>query len=753
MNDDFLAAEDGLADALERSEGFQILARALPDALLVVRPNGTIAYASLQTRDYFGRPATDLIGVPLLDLVAKEDRASFPVPITSIQVGTWDFRPASEPDGGRWLNAALLHPNLQGFRGGVLDDALGDCSLVLVRDLLHDHVGARDRTDLLRRSLDATNNLIVVTDPRGGDNPLVIVNDHFLEATGYTREEVIGRNCRFLQCRADGTRDDDQEGVLELTAAVREGRPAHVVLRNYKKDGELFYNELFVSPVFDRNGEVINFIGVQNDVTERILAERNALTQTGLLRAFFDSSPLLMGVVQLDSAGLVHRTANTKAVELYGIEAGEVPGARSSGVGFTESETRKWRAAVEECAETREAVQFETVHPWDDDPEGEGVRTLTITVSPVTDQFESEQGDLYSYTGEDVTLARRRERERGLLAAAVEQAAEPILVTDAAIDAPGPRILYVNRAHQKTFGYTEDEVVGKTPRMFQGPKTDRAVLDRIRRALEAGESTEAETVNYRKDGSEFILQWELAPVRDESGEIRYWVGTQRDMTDRRSLEVEVLEAATREQERMARDLHDGLGQVLVGASFRLQALRRALLQPDADLEAIAGDLERTQGLVAGGLAQARAIARGLAPADVAQGGLMSALSALAADAVEAYGIACSFEADAPIEVVGADGAGHLYRLVQEALSNAVRHGRAETVVIEAVHGPLALEVAIRDDGVGISEDALEDADGLGLRTMRYRARRIGGTLEIQPLAGGGTEVCLRVPTAPEDDAR
>src|SRR3712207_4375343 len=125
-----------------------------------------------------------------------------------------------------------------------------------------------DKLRLLERAVTASTNSIVITDPNLPDDPLVYVNPAFEETTGYAAEEAVGRNCRFLQGE-----DRGQPAVEELRSAVREGRHCTVVLRNYRKDGSLFYNELSIYPVRDEAGRVTNFVGVQNDITERIRAE------------------------------------------------------------------------------------------------------------------------------------------------------------------------------------------------------------------------------------------------------------------------------------------------------------------------------------------------------------------------------------------------------------------------------------------------------------------------------------------------
>ena len=126
-----------------------------------------------------------------------------------------------------------------------------------------------DKLLLLERAVTASTNSIVITDPNQPDNPIVFVNPAFEGTTGYAAEEALGRNCRFLQGE-----DRDQPALGELSAAVHEGRHSTVVLRNYRKDGTLFWNELSIYPVRDEEGRMTNFVGVQNDITARRRAEQ-----------------------------------------------------------------------------------------------------------------------------------------------------------------------------------------------------------------------------------------------------------------------------------------------------------------------------------------------------------------------------------------------------------------------------------------------------------------------------------------------
>lgn len=145
------------------------------------------------------------------------------------------------------------------------------------------------------RAIDASRSGVVITDPHQPDNPIIYVNPAFEQMTGYSAAEVLGRNCRFLQ------RDDrDQPGVDELRAAISQGRDAEVVLRNYRRDGTLFYNELYLSPVHNECGELTHFVGVQIDVTERRRTEEELMRRNTELEAA--RSHLKANVLELAAA-------------------------------------------------------------------------------------------------------------------------------------------------------------------------------------------------------------------------------------------------------------------------------------------------------------------------------------------------------------------------------------------------------------------------------------------------------------------
>ena len=169
---------------------------------------------------------------------------------------------------------------------------------------------------LLDRAVAASSNGIVITDPKVPDNPIVYVNPAFEEISGYTAEEVRGRNCRFLQGGYH-----EQPALDELREALTQERECRVVLRNYRKDGTPFWNELYVSPVHDEDGLLTNFVGVQNDITERRRIEGVLRESEERFRATFEHAAVGAAHVGIDGRWL---RVNRRLSEIVGYEREEL---------------------------------------------------------------------------------------------------------------------------------------------------------------------------------------------------------------------------------------------------------------------------------------------------------------------------------------------------------------------------------------------------------------------------------------------
>lgn len=248
---------------------------------------------------------------------------------------------------------------------------------------------------------------------------------------------------------------------------------------------------------------------------------------------------------------------------------------------------------------------------------------------------------------------------------------EGVIITGPDLDSPGPRIEYVNPAFTRMTGYAHDEVVGRTPRILQGPATDRSVLDRLRRDLQEQGSFSGETVNYRKDGSTYIVEWVISAVRGEDGKPRFWVSALRDVTERRRLEDS--------NRQLIAELQDRVRNVLAVVAT-ITRRTRATTAPDA-----LGD--RLQRRIEG-----FAITQGLITRDLCAGVDLGELVEAQLDELE-------LEGEGRVSVAGprlrlaAKAAEMIGAALHELAANALAHG-----ALRQAEGRVAVNWSIADGG-------------------------------------------------------
>jgi signal transduction histidine kinase len=226
-----------------------------------------------------------------------------------------------------------------------------------------------------------------------------------------------------------------------------------------------------------------------------------------------------------------------------------------------------------------------------------------------------------------------------------------------------------------------------------------------------------------------------------------FTGILRDISRRQALERQVVEIAAQEDQRIGRELHDSVGQELTGLGMMAGALARRLEHGSGAEKELAGKLVQGLNRVH---QQVRALSRELIVAELDAEGLSVALEELAARTREQAGIDCHLDSAEPVSVPDPLMAKHLYRVAQEAVSNALRHGKPSRICLALHSGPDELCLTIRDDGIGMQKPVVPPQadptkDGMGIPTMHYRAAMIGGALQVGPAPGGGTLVSCSVP--------
>jgi two-component system CheB/CheR fusion protein len=344
-----------------------------------------------------------------------------------------------------------------------------------------------------------------------------------------------------------------------------------------------------------------------------------------------------------------------------------------------------------------------------------------------------------------VTSARAAELELKILAeqlrAVVDTAVDGVLMLDAA-----GAILMFNPACKRQFGYSSAEMGGRHIETLM-PAVLQALPDGDERTDSPGErppiaiAARAMTCR-RRDRSTFPAEVSIGETRDT--QVPLFVCIVHDVSERRRLEASVLDAVGQEQRRFASDLHDGLGQELTGLALLLSALAREAPVGDA----LGAELERAHDIAKRALQSSQTIARGLSPIGATEGGLIAALRDLVARLQGSSGpaIGITVVEMAPLGL-GPGVTDHLYRIAQEALSNALRHSHAKTINVTLNIERDQVRLKICDDGRGMRAPGRSPV-GLGLRTMQYRASMIGTRYEITSVEPHGTCVSCECPQSP-----
>lgn len=389
-----------------------------------------------------------------------------------------------------------------------------------------------------------------------------------------------------------------------------------------------------------------------------------------------------------------------------------------------------------------------------------------------------------------------------LLLSAVQQSRDSIIITTAHVSPPGPEIVYVNPAFSEMTGYDTHEVLGKTPRILQGQDTDRALLADLRQHLEDGEPFHGEAINYRKDGTEFYVEWNITPIRNVNQQITHFVAIQRNISDRKLLEEEreqllaqehsarnQAEAANRTKDEFLATLSHELRTPLTPILGWSKVLQTKKL-PQAKLQEALATIEQNakrQAQLVDDLLDLSRIVQGKLHLDLTEVNLIAPIAAaletvrLAADAKS---ISISTQLDATGAIVLGD-AGRIQQIIWNLLTNAIKFtptgGKVE-VRLEGIReqGLGAREqptpnsqsptpnssiarLTVSDTGKGIHPDFLpyvfdrfrqEDSSitrqfgglGLGLSLVRQLVEAHGGTIAADSLGlGKGSTFTVRLP--------
>nr|AML77252.1 putative LOV domain-containing protein [Berberidopsis beckleri] len=397
----------------------------------------------------------------------------------------------------------------------------------------------------LKDALAALQQTFVVSDATKPECPIMYASSGFFTMTGYTSKEVIGRNCRFLQGP-----ETDQNEVAKIRNAVKTGNNYCGRLLNYKKDGTPFWNLLTVTPIKDDNGKAIKFIGMQVEVSKYTEGVNDkALRPNGLPKSLirYDSRQRekALGSITEVVQTVKHPRSYTQALshDITGkheeqenfnidfllpksaeIENMNAPGWQTPQLD-SKSDVSHTNSSQEAGKKSRKSGRNSLM--------GFKGRSLSST-GRLECQPSIEPEVLMT---KDIQLSGswgRAERERDIrqgidLATTLERIEKNFVITDPRL--PDNPIIFASDSFLELTEYTREEILGRNCRFLQGPETDQGTVSKIRDAIQEQREITVQLINYTKSGKKFWNLFHLQPMRDQKGELQYFIGVQLDGSD------------------------------------------------------------------------------------------------------------------------------------------------------------------------------------------------------------------------------
>ncbi|HLF97096.1 MAG TPA: PAS domain S-box protein [Methylococcaceae bacterium] len=589
---------------------------------------------------------------------------------------------------------------------------------------------AEDELSLMFRAIDSSGNGLVITGPEDTDYGIIYANSAFLRMTGYSMQELQGRNCRILQ-----KEDRQQPDIEHLRAALAAGNDGYGVLRNYRKDGGMFWSEIYISPVRDQNERITHFIGVQNDVTERKQTEARLDASAREIEDLYDNAPC--GYHSLGPDGAFLRI-NATELNWLGYTREEVVGKMKATDILTPASRKRFKRnfPVFKRAGHVEDLELEMVR------KDGGILPVMVSATALKDpqgNYLMSRTAVYDISERKLAEAALSEKE-SQYRLAVETTADGFWV----VDRQG-KILEVNNAYLQLSGYSREELLAM--RVFDIEARERAeettaFMDKV---MHTGHDR-FDTLHRAKDGR--IWPVEVIVTYSPLAGGRFFAFL-KDISERigneqtqRNFASHLQSAREEERARISREIHDELGGILASLRLDMRWLARRL---PADAPSHTKTVEMAR-LIEEAAQSVRRISTELRPSILDTLGLLAAIEWHVQQFSRRRNVSCHLSLPMAKHLdIENDRATAVFRILQEALNNVVLHAHARRVDIGIRTDHREITMTVADNGRGISGQKLSSPHSYGLLGMAERARHFGGKITIDSPSGGGTTVMLYMP--------
>src|SRR3984957_5960896 len=564
---------------------------------------------------------------------------------------------------------------------------------------------------------------------------------------GYAENEVIGRPVSIL------VPVDRQDEAPEILDRVAQGESfSHYETLRRRKDGQEIHVSLTISPIRNWEGRIVGASAIARDITERKRIDEALRQSEKRFAAFMANMPAFAWIKDVQGR-YVYVNQMMEKVDQY-----------STGwCGKTDAEIWPSEIAAHYTANDQKVITsrkaLQTVEPYS--LEGEQ-RCVLVSKFPIFD----ETGAVVMVGGASVEITERVRTEEALRESEerFRELAENIDEVFWMSDPKNTRIIYVSPAYERIWGRSRDSLYAFPKSWTEAihPEDKGRVVERIaNRELQGSHH-----LNYRiarPDGSIRRIRDRGFPVYDASGNIVRIAGISEDVTQSKEAEEALQQANSQlhilsrrlfqvqedERRHLARELHDQIGQALMAAKIDLQAAQRL-----EERTAIVRRLDDIIALIERLLHEARQLSLDLRPPLLDDLGLVPALRWCLDQQAQRADLRVEFFADSALERVDAAIETSCFRVAQEALTNVVRHARAQTVSVELHRTPEALHLVVRDDGIGFDVMTAEQQGvSLGLLGMRERVTLLGGEMDCKSAPGRGTEIHAFFPVRTRSDAQ